>query len=48
MMSDARELRLRVEGVLLESVVQVILGEGEQLGEELITLASAASQLGQA
>ena len=29
MMSDAREQRLRVEGALLESVVQVILGEGE-------------------
>jgi hypothetical protein len=28
-MSDARELRLRVEGALLDSVIQVILGEGE-------------------
>jgi hypothetical protein len=37
-MSDARELCLRVEGALLDSVVQVILGEGKQFGEELIML----------
>ena len=31
-MSDSCELRLRVEGTLFDSVIQVILREGEQLG----------------
>jgi hypothetical protein len=42
MMSDARQLRLGVERTRLGSIVEVILGEGEQLREKLIVLPSGA------
>src|SRR5918995_5281097 len=44
-MSDAGELRLRVEGALLGSVVEVVTGERQQLVEELIVLTSVAGRV---
>jgi hypothetical protein len=37
-MSDACELRLRVEGALLGRLVEAVVGERQQLGEGLVVL----------
>ena len=39
-MADARELCLGIERPPLGSLVESVVGEGQQLGEELIVLAS--------
>jgi hypothetical protein len=44
-MPDACELRLGVEGTVLGSLVEAVVGEGQQLGEELIVLASGAGRV---